>query len=45
VLDAGEHVARWDGRDVSGRAAGAGLYWLRLSASGRTFERKLVVVR
>lgn len=44
-LDAGEHVARWNGRDGSGREAPKGLYFLRLEAAGRTLTGRLVRVR
>ena len=44
VLPAGPHEAVWDGRDDAGRAVGPGLYFLRLSAAGRTVSRKVGVV-
>ncbi|MCE9627298.1 MAG: T9SS type A sorting domain-containing protein, partial [Candidatus Eisenbacteria bacterium] len=31
---AGRTSLRWDGRDASGRHAGAGLYWVRLETAG-----------
>ncbi len=42
---AGEHQADWDGRDDSGRAANAGLYFVRLSADRPLKQLKLVKVR
>lgn len=42
---AGEHVARWDGRDARGAVAPTGVYFLRLEASGTTATRKLVLLK
>lgn len=40
VRPAGRTNLRWDGRDASGRHAGAGLYWVRLeTASGSRVQR------
>lgn len=44
VLPAGPHEAVWDGRDDAGRDVSPGLYFLRLSAAGRTLSRKVGVV-
>jgi len=44
-LLAGEHQADWDGRDDGGRAASAGLYFLRLSADRPLRQMKLVKIR
>ncbi|MCB1161195.1 S8 family serine peptidase [bacterium] len=44
-LPAGEHVARWDGRDDAGRALGAGVYLVRLDAGGTREARSLVLLR
>ncbi|MFN8587567.1 MAG: Ig-like domain-containing protein [Candidatus Eisenbacteria bacterium] len=41
----GRHDAAWDGRDGSGRAADAGIYFVRLTSGSRTQVRKLAVVR
>ena len=41
---AGRHAAIWDGRDASGRRAGAGVYFCRLSAAGTEETRKLVLL-
>jgi len=41
-LGAGDHEARWDGRDDSGARAAAGLYWARLEAGGEVAVRRLV---
>lgn len=44
VLQAGEHVARWNGRDGAGREVANGLYFLRLEAVGRTLSGRLVKI-
>lgn len=44
-LPAGEHLARWDGTDAAGRAAGSGSYLFRLEADGQTQVRKALLVR
>ena len=42
---AGEHVARWDGRDESGAPAAAGVYFLRLETAGGTRGSRLALLR
>jgi hypothetical protein len=42
---AGEHVARWDGRDARGRASSSGIYFARLEANGTTETRKMVLLK
>lgn len=42
---AGPHEVAWDGRDASGTAAPAGLYWARLEAAGESVARRIVRVR
>ncbi len=44
-LDAGAHMARWDGRDASGRRVAAGLYVLRLDAASASASVRLTVLR
>lgn len=44
-VDAGAHVARWDGADASGRALAAGVYFYRFVADGASETRKLVILR
>jgi hypothetical protein len=44
-LDAGAHVARWDGRDASGLRVAAGLYVLRLDAASASASVRLTVLR
>jgi len=45
VLPAGEHAARWDGRDAAGREAASGLYLVWLQTEGITRSSRLVKVR
>ena len=45
VLEAGDHVIRWDGDSESGTPAGAGVYWIRVAAAGLQKSVKLIVVR
>ncbi len=42
---AGIHRARWDGRDASGRAAAAGIYFVKLSAAGVERAQRLLRLR
>lgn len=44
ALPAGEHLARWDGRDESGSRAGSGLYFVRLESGGRHLARAVVLL-
>lgn len=39
---AGLHRFAWDGRDLSGRDAGAGVFWLRVTLDGRAETRRIV---
>ena len=45
TLSAGDHELSWDGRDDSGRRAGAGIYWIRVTAGDQTVDRKVVLVQ
>jgi len=45
LREAGEHTARWDGRDLSGRDATSGIYFARLQADGLTATRKMMLIR
>ncbi len=46
ALPAGEHAARWDGRDDAGRATAAGVYLARLvDATGTATTTKLVLAK
>jgi len=40
----GENEAVWDGKDASGRPVAQGVYFYRLTALGKEFHRKLVVL-
>jgi hypothetical protein len=42
---AGPHVVVWDGRDAEGRPASAGLYLIRVTSTGRTSSRKVLLIR
>lgn len=42
TIDAGHHVARWDGRDDAGRWTPSGLYFLRLRAGAYAATEKIV---
>jgi YVTN family beta-propeller protein len=44
-LDAGPQSLRWDGRDASGREAGAGVYFVRLTTERATWTRPVARVR
>jgi flagellar hook assembly protein FlgD len=45
-LDAGEHVRTWDGRDDTGRAAGAGIFWAQLrTRDGYCSNKRMLVLR
>ena len=44
-LTAGPQSLRWDGRDASGREAGAGVYFVRLRTERATWTRPVVRVR
>jgi hypothetical protein len=41
----GMHQAKWDGNDQGGRAAPAGIYYVRLAAGGRAESQTVVRVR
>ncbi len=45
TLPGGRHDLRWDGRDASGRPAGAGIYWVVVTAADRQETARLVIVR
>ena len=44
-LLAGSHVAAWDGRDASGRAVAAGVYFVRFRAGATAFTEKVHLLR
>ena len=43
-LAAGQHEAAWDGRDASGHAARAGVYWVSLDFGHERVTRRIAVV-
>jgi hypothetical protein len=45
VMPAGEHLAKWDGRDRGGRMVPSGLYYCRLEAGGSTINRRFAAIR
>ncbi len=45
VLEAGEHLAIWDGRDDRGMALSSGVYFLSLQAGTQQLNRKLVLLK
>lgn len=45
VQAAGEHLARWNGRDASGVESPAGLYFVRLHVEGRDLSRTVIRLR
>ena len=45
ALDSGKHVFEWKGRDDSGAAAAAGVYFYRVTAGDRRSVGKVVLVR
>jgi hypothetical protein len=44
VLTAGRHFVTWDGRDDSGVAVPAGVYFCRLRSGGASSQQRLVLV-
>jgi hypothetical protein len=44
-LPAGEHLARWDGKDDRGHDVGSAAYFIRLDGQGAPVSRKAVLLR
>jgi hypothetical protein len=44
-LSAGDHAARWDGRDDSGAAVAGGVYLAQLKGKGASALAKLLLVK
>ena len=44
-IEAGSHLATWDGRDHSGRAVAAGVYLYRFQSPAGTLTRKMTLTR
>jgi YVTN family beta-propeller protein len=45
VLEAGEQLLRWDGRNSAGHVAGPGVYFLRVKTPQQTWTRSIVRLR
>ncbi|MEN8006503.1 MAG: C1 family peptidase [Candidatus Krumholzibacteriota bacterium] len=45
TLVPGRHSEVWDGRDRSGHAAAAGVYFVRMTGEGRSLTRKMVLAK
>lgn len=45
VLPAGEHLARWDGKDDRGHDVGSAAYFIRMEGEGASASRKAVLLR
>ncbi|HRU23664.1 MAG TPA: FlgD immunoglobulin-like domain containing protein, partial [Candidatus Latescibacteria bacterium] len=44
-LEAGDHRVTWDGQTENGSSAGAGVYFVRLSAGNETRVRRMTLIR
>jgi hypothetical protein len=44
-VEPGSYTANWDGRDISGRLAPAGLYFCRLETANQRLTQKLILSR
>ncbi len=45
VLNAGEHMANWDGTDAKGHQVPSGLYFYKLSADEKSETKKMVMLK
>jgi Subtilase family/FlgD Ig-like domain len=45
AMPAGRHASVWNGRDASGQAAAAGVYFYRLEAGERTMVKRVVMIK
>ena len=45
ALPAGNHIARWDGRDDGGRESPSGIYFVRLAIHDQQTTRKITLAR
>ncbi len=45
VSPAGYHSVQWDGTDANGESVASGVYFYRMTAAGKTFTKKMVIVR
>jgi hypothetical protein len=44
-VPSGVHCASWDGRDGQGRASPSGLYFCRLKVGGKSWQKRMVLVK
>jgi flagellar hook assembly protein FlgD len=44
-MDAGAHVAHWDGRTSDGERAASGVYFYKLAAGDERTSRKMVLLK
>jgi len=44
-MEPGRHHSVWDGRDRRGRAAAAGVYFVRMTGDGKSLTRKMVLAK
>ena len=44
LVEAGEHVATWDGRDDAGRRVAAGVYYYALVTPQGRFDKKMLAL-
>jgi hypothetical protein len=44
-LTAGRHPVRWDGRTSAGNQAGSGIYFVQMTAQGKTYQTRVALVR
>ena len=42
---AGQNTVHWDGQDSSGRSVASGVYLYRLKAGGRSYQRKMLMLK
>jgi len=45
TMEAGRHVATWDGRNAAGESVASGIYFFRLTADGESTNRKAVLLK
>jgi flagellar hook assembly protein FlgD len=45
AAEAGNHAARWDGRDAQGRPVSSGVYFCRLTVDGWTDAEKMTLLK
>jgi hypothetical protein len=45
VLPGGRHMLEWDGRDLGGRPAASGMYFIRLELDGLVATRTVALIR